>query len=242
MEVNNSIYDEYGERWYTAYDDPVALLRAENKVKFPWILNYLKSNQVEGSRILDVGCGGGFLSNELARHGHEVIGVDVSLESLRVAQRHDETGKVRYEIADAYHLPYPDEVFDVITAMDFLEHVDKPQAVIAEFSRVLRPGGFFFFHTFNRNPISHLVVIKFLEWFIKNTPKNMHLINLFITPNELRDYCHQSGLEVLSMVGIRPKISTITWKMMRTGIVSEKMAFTLTKNTTLSYMGVGRKL
>jgi 2-polyprenyl-6-hydroxyphenyl methylase/3-demethylubiquinone-9 3-methyltransferase len=70
----------------------------------------------------------------------------------------------------------------------------------------------------------------------------MHVINLFITPNELRDYCQQSGLEVLSMVGIRPKISTITWKMMRTGIVSEKMAFTLTKNTTLSYMGVGRKL
>jgi 2-polyprenyl-6-hydroxyphenyl methylase/3-demethylubiquinone-9 3-methyltransferase len=242
MEVNNAIYDEYGERWYTAYDDPVALLRAENKVKFPWILNYLCSNRGERSKILDVGCGGGFLSNELARHGHEVTGVDVSPESLRVAQRHDETGKVRYEVADAYHLPYEDASFDVITAMDFLEHVDKPHTVIAEFSRVLRPGGLFFFHTFNRNLISHLVVIKLLEWFIKNTPKNMHVINLFITPKELSEYCHQSGLEVLSMVGIRPKLSTITWKMIRTGIVSEKMAFTLTKNTGLSYMGVAKKL
>ncbi len=240
-EVDNSIYELYGDRWYTAYDDPVALLRAENKVKFPWILNRLRSDCPDHAKILDVGCGGGFLTNELARHGYSVNGVDLSQESLKVAEAHDETKSVRYEVADAYKLPFADESFDALTAMDFLEHVEDPERVIKEFSRVLKPNGLFFFHTFNRNPLSHLVVIKLLEWFVKNTPKNMHVINLFIKPSELRNYCKNSHMEVLSIIGIRPKFSTIDWGMIKTGIVSKNMEFKLTRGTLLSYMGVARK-
>lgn len=241
-EINNAIYDHYGEKWYTAYDDPVALLRAENKAKFPWILNKLRELTHPGSKILDVGCGGGFLSNELARQGYLVTGVDISEDSLNVARKHDVTGSVRYETADAYHLPYPDNSFDAVTAMDFLEHVDRPDDVIKEFSRVLRPGGLFFFHTFNRNPLSHLVVIKLLEWFIKNTPKNMHVIKLFIRPDELKEYCRRAEMIVTSMTGIRPVVKSIDWKMIKTGVVSRNLKFTLTKSTLLSYMGLARKL
>jgi 2-polyprenyl-6-hydroxyphenyl methylase / 3-demethylubiquinone-9 3-methyltransferase len=240
-QINNSIYENYGEKWYTAYDDPVALLRAENRAKFPWILNKLRTFCDHKVAILDVGCGGGFLSNLLARQGYKVTGVDLSPESLKVARDHDHTRSVKYELADAYHLPYPDESFDAVTAMDFLEHVERPQDVINEFARVLRPQGLFFFHTFNRNPLSHLVVIKLLEWFIKNTPKNMHVIDLFIKPQELENYCDRAGMSILKMVGIRPKFSTIDWKMIRTGVVSKKMEFTLTKETILSYMGVAQK-
>lgn len=235
--INNAIYDEYGERWYSAYDDPVALLRAENKVKFPWILERLPAH----SKILDVGCGGGFLSNELALHGHSVSGVDLSPESLKVAEKFDKTKSVSYQVADAYHLPFADESFDAITAMDFLEHVDDPEKVIGEFSRVLKPGGLFFFHTFNRNPIAHFVVIKLLEWFIKNTPKDMHVINLFIKPSELQKYCETYRMNVLEWTGIRPVISSIDWNMIKTGVVSKNMQFTLTKGTLISYMGVARK-
>ncbi len=240
-QIDNSIYDAYGERWYTAYDDPVALLRAENRVKFPWILKKLRAMGPGGERILDVGCGGGFLSNELARHGYTVTGVDVSSESLSVARRHDETGSVLYETADAYQLPYPDGRFDVVTAMDFLEHVEDPGRVIRELSRVLRPGGLFFFHTFNRNPFAHLVVIKLLEWFVKNTPKDMHVIELFIRPDELRAYCAQAGMEVMALPGIRPKLSTISWEMIRTGVVAPGLEFTLTQGLLLSYLGVAKK-
>lgn len=241
-EVDNTFYDTYGERWYEAFDDPVALLRAENKAKFPWILNKLRELCPPDIAILDVGCGGGFLSNELARQGYKVTGVDLSPESLEVARRHDLTGKVEYAVADAYKLPYPDQSFDVITAMDFLEHVDRPEEVIMEFSRVLKPNGLFFFHTFNRNPVSWLVVIKFLEWFIKNTPKNMHVIKLFIKPKELQSYCEAAGMEVKKLVGLKPVLSTIDWNMIKTGVVSRNMEFTLTKGTLLSYMGVAQKL
>ena len=241
QEVNNSIYEAYGERWYTAYDDPIALLRAENKAKFPWILNKLRTLCDHQGSILDVGCGGGFLSNELARQGYQVTGLDISEESLKVASQHDTTGTVKYQVGDAYKLPYADASFDALTAMDFLEHVNRPDLVIKEFSRVLKPQGLFFFHTFNRNPVSWLVVIKFLEWFIKNTPKHMHVLRLFIKPEELRSYCKGADLEVLAMTGIRPVLSSIDWRMVRTGIVSEGMRFTLTKGTLLSYMGVAIK-
>lgn len=241
-QINNSFYEQYGERWYTAYDDPIALLRAENKAKFPWILNKLRTLSDHKGKILDVGCGGGFLSNELARQGYQVTGVDMSPESLKVAQAYDVTGTVKYEVADAFHLPYADSSFDALTAMDFLEHVENPDQVIKEFSRVLKPDGLFFFHTFNRNFLSWLLAIKCLEWFIKNTPKNMHVINLFITPEELKNYCSQAGMEVLSMVGLRPVLSTISWEMIRTGVVCKDMEFALTKGTKLSYMGVAKKL
>jgi 2-polyprenyl-6-hydroxyphenyl methylase / 3-demethylubiquinone-9 3-methyltransferase len=241
LEIDNSIYDKYGERWYSAYDDPVALLRAENKAKFPWILNKLRTLCDHDATILDVGCGGGFLSNELARQGYRVTGVDLSPESVKVAEAHDVTRTVKYEVADAFHLPYPDESFDALTAMDFLEHIDNPDVVIKEFARVLKPQGIFFFHTFNRNPLAWLVVIKLLEWFIVNTPKNMHIIRLFIKPKELEEYCSRVGLAVMGMVGIRPVFSSIDWQMVKTGVVSRNMKFKLTKGTMLSYMGLARK-
>lgn len=240
-EIDNSFYDQYGDKWYTAFDDPVAILRAENKAKYPWILDKLNDLSYPESCVLDVGCGGGFLSNELAIHGYKVTGVDLSIESLKVASRYDKTKSVEYTVADAYLLPFPDEAFDVVTAMDFLEHVESPEKVIKEFSRVLKPGGLFFFHTFNRNIFSWFIVIKLLEWFVKNTPKNMHVLRLFIKPHELSDYCEKNQMEVLGMTGIRPVFSSIDWNMMKTGVVSKDMKFTLTKGTLLSYMGVARK-
>lgn len=237
--IDNSFYEEYGERWYTAYDDPIALLRAENKIKVPWILSFLKDTQHK--RVLDVGCGGGFLSNELALAGFKVTGVDLSPESLKVARAYDKTNSVKYEVADAFHLLYDDESFDVVTAMDFLEHVEDPKGVVKEFSRVLKPGGYFFFHTFNRNFLSWLMIIKFVEWFIKNTPKNMHVINLFIKPRELKQYCEEAGMEMIALTGLRPVFSSIDFKMVKTGVVSPQMRFTLTKSLLLSYLGVAKK-
>lgn len=241
--INNEIYNTLGERWYTAFDDPVALLRQESKTKIPWVLEKIRaSTSVQtGLKVLDVGCGAGFLSNRLSEEGFDVHGIDVSEESLYVAQKYDKTGRVQYQKADAYQLPFPDAHFDIVTAMDFLEHVDKPEDVVKEISRVLKPGGLFFFHTFNRNWLANIVIIKLVEILVKNTPKHMHVIELFITPEELTQFCKNQHMNVLGMTGIRPRFSTITLRSLLKRSVPEDFSFTLTKSLKLSYLGFAKK-
>ncbi len=241
--VNNDIYDSYGDRWYTADDDPVALLRAESKLKTPWIIEKIKAQHLltPETRVLDVGCGAGFLSNELGLAQLQVTGVDLSEESLIVARKYDSTKKVKYLSADAYQLPFENASFDVITAMDFLEHVDRPEEVIKEFSRVLKPNGIFIFHTFNRNPVAYFVIIKLVEWLVKNTPKNMHVLHLFIKPKELKQFCLNAGMIPIEMVGIKPIFSTIPLRNVFSGIVPKSLRFELTKSLMLSYMGIAKK-
>ncbi len=242
-QIDNSIYKSYGEKWYTADDDPIALLRHESEAKRPWVLKKINSHFGLSStvQVLDVGCGGGFLSNALAKSGLAVTGVDIAEDSIKVAALYDVTKTVKYLTADAYHLPFADASFDVVTAMDFLEHVEDPEKVIQEFSRVLKPGGLFIFHTFNRNPIAYLVIIKFVEWFVKNTPKNMHILRLFITPDEIKKYCSKSAMTVQDMVGIKPVFSTIPLRNLFTGIVPKALRFEIVSSLLLSYMGYARK-
>lgn len=239
--IDNSIYDSLGERWYTAWDDPIALLRTENEAKWPWILKKIAEFCPEANTVLDVGCGAGFLSNRLAQEGFEVSGVDLSEESLVVAARFDSTKSVRYERGNAYELPYTDKSFDVVTCMDFLEHVEDPALVIRECARVLRPGGLFFYHTFNRSPLSEAVIIKFVERFVKNTPPRMHVIELFLRPEEVLKYCENVGLENLDLTGLRPKIGSFSPMDIFRGIVPKTLTFTPTPSLALSYLGVASK-
>ena len=195
-----------------------------------------------GASVLDVGCGGGFLSNHLARSGYRVTGLDASRESLVVATRHDATHTVKYEQGDALGLPYADASFDAVCAMDFLEHVEEPERVIEECSRVLRPGGIFFFHTFNRSFLAWLVVIKGVEWFVRNTPRDMHVLRLFIPPRELTAYCWDHGLEVMELHGSKPVVfSTAFFKMLATGVVPPDFRFEFTLSTALAYTGYAER-
>jgi 2-polyprenyl-6-hydroxyphenyl methylase / 3-demethylubiquinone-9 3-methyltransferase len=242
--VNNAIYEDYGERWYTAYDDPVALLRAQALTTAPWAIERiagLNPGQPAKTRVLDVACGAGFISNALAAHGFTVSAVDLSLSSLDVARRHDATGRVDYVHADAYQLPYADGQFDAVTSMDFLEHVEEPERSIAECARVLRPGGLFIFHTFNRNRLAGLVVIRFVEWFVRNTPKHLHVLRLFIRPEELREYCQRSGMIVCEFAGIRPAWKTLSVAAVLRRTVPAGLRFQLTRSLALSYIGAARK-
>lgn len=239
--VDNSIYDSYGDRWYTAFDDPVALLRAETRTKLPWVEKRAKEQFGPHPKLLDVGCGGGFLSNGLAAQGFTVTGLDIAADSIEVAKRWDKTHTVEYVTGDAYLLPFADASFDVVTSMDFLEHVENPARTIQECARVLKPGGLFFYHTFNRNLLAGLLVIRAVEFFVKNTPRNMHVLHLFLKPGEVKSFCAQNGLEVQEVVGLRPRFSTIPLKSYFTGVVPPSLEFQLTKSTLLSYMGCAKK-
>jgi 2-polyprenyl-6-hydroxyphenyl methylase/3-demethylubiquinone-9 3-methyltransferase len=240
--VNREIYDRLGDRWYTAKDDPVALLRAENRCRNPWISEELaKKFAGHPCRVLDVGCGAGFLANDLARRGHAVVGLDSSAEALSVAAAHDETRSVVWKHNDADPLPFDANSFEVVCAMDFLEHVPRPEAIVREVARVLAPGGLFFFHTFNRSLRAWLVVIKGVEWFVRNTPANLHVLSLFIRPDELRSMCQKHGLLVETLRGYNPKVWSLAFlRMLATGEVGDDFEFDFSRSTSLGYVGVAR--
>jgi 2-polyprenyl-6-hydroxyphenyl methylase/3-demethylubiquinone-9 3-methyltransferase len=240
--VNNDIYFALGEHWYADEDSPVALLRAESKLRNPWIAGHLdEAFGDRACRVLDVGCGAGFLSNDLALRGHEVTGVDLAADALAVAHAHDASGRVRYRAGDALALPFDDGSFDAVCAMDLLEHVDDPERAITEASRVLAPRGLFFFYTFNRNALAGLVIIKGVEWFVRNAPEHMHVLRLFLKPDEVRAACTAHGLDEPDLVGVRPRLTLPFWRMLVTGLVANDFTFTFTASTRLAYAGVAHK-
>lgn len=241
--INNDWYAELGQRWYTAEDTPIALLRAEARHRNPWIADEIaRAFGGRACRVLDLGCGAGFLANDLAQRGHTVTGLDPTDENLAIARLHDATRSVDYVLGDARALPYADSSFDVICAMDLLEHVEEPERVIAEVGRVLAPGGMFFFHTFNRTWQSKLIVIKGVEWFVKNTPPALHVIELFLRPVEVETMCRRHGLAPIVLRGSRPRFRWPLWRMLLTGRVGDDFAFTFTDSTTLGYTGVARRV
>lgn len=240
--INNVFYDDLHNQWHEACDHPIALLRAENALRNPWIEAVVKEKIGKKCRILDVGCGGGFLTNSLAAKGYEVCGIDLSQKSLDVAKAQDQTKSVQYARASAYELPFPSDHFDVVCAMDLLEHVEQPGQVIKEASRVLKKGGLFFFHTFNRNWLSYLMVIKGVEWCFYNAPQNMHVYSLFIKPRELKEICTNHNLQVESLLGVSPTMSCSSfWKMVFTRNVDERFRFAFTPSLRTGYSGYAIK-
>lgn len=232
--VNNAFYDVLQEKWYEEVNNhPIALLQAENRARSPWIQKQIHTP----STILDVGCGGGLLSNTLAQCGHKVHGIDLSTESLRIAALKDATHSVSYSRADAHDLPFEAGSFDVVCALDILEHVEDPKRVVQEAARVLKPEGKFFFHTFNRNWVSYLVALKGVEWFVPNVPKGMHLYRYFIKPEELCSMLRQSDLQVQQMHGLNPICNGAFWRLVLTRRISRNFAFQFTRSLKCGYIG-----
>jgi len=242
--IDNGFYDGLGDGWHDAWDHPVALLRAEGALKNPWVAERIRAlSPQRPARVLDLGCGAGFLISTLSAEGHRAIGLDASLGSLKAARGKavpavdSAAGPAAYLCGDAYRLPFPDAAFDAVCAMDFLEHVSAPAQVIAEMARVLRPGGLFFFHTFNRNLLTWLIVIKGVEWFVRDTPRGMHVLPLFIKPAELASMCAGAGLRVQAMQGMGPVLGAPFWRLLATRRVPRDFRFRFTRSLALGYIG-----
>ena len=161
---------------------------------------------LSGKRVLDVGCGGGILSDSIARRGANVLGIDLSAKALKVAQLHAleaDTPNVEYRevSAEALAVEQPGG-FDVVTCMEMLEHVPDPSSVVAACTSLVKPGGRVFFSTINRNAKAFLFAIVGAEHVLQLLPKGTHEYAKFIRPSELAQWCRNTGLELLETRGM----------------------------------------
>jgi 2-polyprenyl-6-hydroxyphenyl methylase/3-demethylubiquinone-9 3-methyltransferase len=202
--VHQHEIDKFGsqaERWWDP-EGEFKTLHQVNPLRIEFIKRYAG---LQGQRVVDVGCGGGILTEGLAKQGAVALGIDLSQDLIDIADLHGlESGvSAEYQKISVEQLAQEQaESFDHVTCMEMLEHVPDPGSVIASCTRLVKPGGFVFFSTLNRVPKSYLLAIVAAEFLLKMVPKGTHDYKTFIKPSELCQTARHSGLELQGMTGI----------------------------------------
>ena len=195
-------FSDLAHRWWDP-ESEFRPLHQINPLRLEWIHSLVN---LSGKQAVDVGCGGGILADAMARKGAQVLGIDLATKSLKVAQLHAlEAGTegVRYrEIsAEALAAEQPGQ-FDVVTCMEMLEHVPDPASVVQACSALVKPGGWVFFSTLNRNAKSFLFAIVGAEYVLKLLPKGTHEYARLIKPSELSQWARDAGLDLQGFKGM----------------------------------------
>jgi len=194
-------FSELAHRWW----DPESEFKPLHDIN-PLRLDYVDHIAVlNDKQVLDVGCGGGILTESMAKRGAHVTGIDLADKALKVAQLHAlETGSpVNYRMAAVEDIARESpRVFDVITCMELLEHVPDPASVVAACATLVKPGGHVFFSTINRNLKAYMFAVLGAEYLLRLLPRGTHRYEKFIKPSELATQCRQSGLEIREIIGM----------------------------------------
>lgn len=233
-----SYYDRWASEWWHETAKVYALSYL-NEPRFEYFDRHILNWQ--GLKVLDVGCGGGFTCEFLARRGAIVTGVDQSAACIGAAKEHAAANglAIAYQSAPAEDLPYANASFDVVTCVDVLEHVADWQKTLKEIERVLKPGGVFCFDTVNRTFKSKLVMIWLLEDLLNEIPQGIHNWPQFIQPQELISTLRLHGFQSIEIAGFNLFGSTILeylqsyWHYRRTG----KFNVRLNADTSIMYIG-----
>jgi 2-polyprenyl-6-hydroxyphenyl methylase/3-demethylubiquinone-9 3-methyltransferase len=198
-EINK--FGSMAERWWDTQGE-FKTLHDINPLRIKFIRNYA---DISGKRIVDVGCGGGILTEGLAKLGADVLGIDLSEDLIDIADLHRlESGvNAHYQkiSAEALAEQQPGS-FDHVTCMEMLEHVPNPDSIIAACAKMVKPGGMVFFSTLNRKPKAYLLAIVAAEYLLRMLPKGTHNFKTFIKPSELSQSARAAGLELQGIVGI----------------------------------------
>jgi len=196
-------FSELAHRWWDVNSE-FRPLHQINPLRLDWIQTLAP---LMGKQVLDVGCGGGILSDAMARAGAHVTGIDLATKSLKVAQLHaleTQTPNVSYREVSAEALAAEKPAsFDVVTCMEMLEHVPDPASVVRACATLVKPGGWVFFSTLNRNPQSFLFAIVGAEYVLNLLPKGTHEYAKFIRPSELAGFCMEAGLQTQASRGLQ---------------------------------------
>jgi len=194
-------FSELAHHWW----DPTSEFKPLHEIN-PLRLEWINARApLAGKNVIDIGCGGGILSESMSRKGGKVTGIDLSEKALKVADLHSlESGvPVRYKLIAAEDMAAAEEgQFDVVTCMEMLEHVPDPGAIVRAAARLVKPGGKVFFSTLNRNPKAYLFAVIGAEYLLRMLPKGTHDYEKFITPSELSQYIRSAGLQVDGMKGL----------------------------------------
>ena len=195
-------FGELAHRWWDL-EGEFKPLHQINPLRLNWIDSLAP---LKGKRVLDVGCGGGILTDSMARKGASALGIDLSTKPLKVAQLHAMeagTENLDYrEIAVEALAAEAPASFDVVTCMEMLEHVPDPASVVRALGQLVKPGGWVFLSTLNRNVKSFLLAIVGAEYLLKMLPAGTHEYARFIKPSELAQMCRDAGLELQSSKGL----------------------------------------
>jgi 2-polyprenyl-6-hydroxyphenyl methylase / 3-demethylubiquinone-9 3-methyltransferase len=196
-------FSDLAHRWWDK-ESEFRPLHQINPLRLTWIKDIAP---IQGKRVLDVGCGGGILADAMARSGAEFLGIDLSTKALRVAKLHAleaQTQGVEYREISAEALAEEQPAsFDVVTCMEMLEHVPDPSLVVKACAALVKPGGYVFFSTINRNAKAYLFAIVGAEYVLNLLPRGTHDYAKLIKPSELAGHCRANELDLLRTKGLQ---------------------------------------
>ena len=255
--VNNDIYNGLANSWW----DENGVLHLLKVMVNPWRVPYFQDklidhfgNDRDNIRLLDIGCGGGVLSEEFAHMGYAVTGIDTSTASIKIALDHARTESlsIMYQAGSATEIPFDASSFEVVSCCDVLEHIPDWLKVISEVRRILKPGGLFLFDTINRTLESRINFIFGLQDFplTRLFPKNTHIWEMFIKPDELRASLEENGLFVKGLQGgtlganpIKALQVLIQYKQGKISVadLGNALKLHLDSNLSLNYLGFAQK-
>ncbi|HEV7814948.1 MAG TPA: bifunctional 2-polyprenyl-6-hydroxyphenol methylase/3-demethylubiquinol 3-O-methyltransferase UbiG [Janthinobacterium sp.] len=194
-------FSDLAHRWW----DPTSEFRPLHEIN-PLRLEWINARApLAGKKVIDIGCGGGILTEAMAHKGATVTGIDLSEKALKVADLHSlESGaQVRYKLIAAEEMAAQEAgQYDVVTCMEMLEHVPDPGAIVKACATLVKPGGHVFFSTLNRNPKAYLFAVIGAEYLLRLLPKGTHDYDKFITPAELSQYARSAQLDVDGFKGM----------------------------------------
>lgn len=194
-----SKFDAFAKTWW----DPDGGMKPLHQLN-PLRLDYVKQRTpLKNKNILDIGCGGGILSESLAKDGAHVTAVDLSHDAIKVAIDHAKTLDINYQVISAEDLAkQKPQYFDAITCMEMLEHVPDPQSILDAAFKMLKPGGYAFLSTISRTAKSYLAAIIGAEYILQLLPKGTHEYKKFIKPSELNESAEKVGFNFIDLQGI----------------------------------------
>ena len=194
-------FDSLASRWWDP-EGEFRPLHQINPLRLDWIRQHAK---LKDARVVDIGCGGGILSEAMAAANATVTGIDMADGPLAVARlhQHEANAKIDYRQATAEEMAASEAgTYDIVTCLEMLEHVPDPAAVIKACAELVKPGGHIFFSTINRNPKSFMFAIVGAEYVLKLLPAGTHEYEKFIRPSELEEWSRYAGLELQDSIGM----------------------------------------